>query len=129
MIIDPAAPYSADIGEALAAVAPVDYPAGDLRAAHERGEVAFLTFRTETGSLRAVVAYVVSDLAGRQELRVVGLASHKSPFLVRTALSSLENMLAGGGRIVADIETDGMARLVESLGMKLRALTYVKDIG
>jgi len=127
MNIDPDTAYTDKIAALVAATAPADYPAGDLRAAHERGDLAFLTISDETG-MRAVVAYTSQQVAGRTELRVVGLNARLAPFLIRTALASLENMLAGGDRIVADIETDGMARLVERLGMRLRAATYVKDL-
>jgi len=127
MNVDLDAQYTDEIGHMLTKVAPADYPAGDLGGAHRRGEVSFLTLSDETG-LRAVVAYTIVKIAGRTELRVVGLSAARAPFLIRTAFASLENMLAGGGRIVADIETDGMARLVERLGMRLRALTYVKDV-
>ncbi|MFN4231355.1 hypothetical protein [Parvibaculum sp.] len=127
MNVDPDARYTPEIGALLSATAPADYPAGDLAAAHKRGELAFLTVTDETG-LRAVVAYVVAQVAGRTEIRVVGLNATRAPFLIRTAFASLENMLGSGGRLVAEIETDGMARLVERLGMTLRALTYVKDV-
>lgn len=127
MKINPDAPYTPEIEALIAASAPADYPAGDLAGAYERGEVAFLTLCDETG-LRAVVAYTSAQVAGRTEIRVVGLNARRAPFLIRTAFASLENMIGAGGRIVADIETDGMARLVERLGMQLRALTYVKDV-
>ncbi|PKQ07295.1 MAG: hypothetical protein CVT72_03700 [Alphaproteobacteria bacterium HGW-Alphaproteobacteria-11] len=127
MKVDPCAKWTPEIDALIAESAPADYPAGDLRAAFEAGEVSFLTV-AEEHRIRAVVAYSLSPVAGRMELRVVGLNARRAPFLIRTAFATLENMLDSGARIIADIETDAMARIVEHLGMRLRALTYVKDV-
>ena len=128
MKVDPCAPFSLRVLEMIEQTAPCDYPVGDLLAAHERGELAFLTVSDDDG-IKAVVAYSIGQVGERTELRITGLNARGAPFLIRQAFAVLENMLAGGGRIVADIETDAMARTVEHLGMRLRALTYVKDVG
>lgn len=127
MNVDPSAKWTPEIDALIAESAPADYPAGNLRAGYEAGEVLFLTVG-EDDRVRAVVAYSLLPVAGRMELRIVGLNARRAPFLIRTAFATLENMLDSGARIVADIETDAMVRVVEHFGMRLRALTYVKDV-
>jgi hypothetical protein len=120
-------PYSDEIAAMIEATAPLDFPAGDMRADSTSGRLSFAVAEDD-GAIVAAVAFRMAPPV----LEIIGLNAKAAPFAVRALWEKLEAYALGSdevARIVCMVERKAMQSIVEVWGMKPRAVMYTKAVG
>lgn len=120
-------PYADEIAAMIEATAPLDFPAGDMRADFDAGRLCFAVAEKD-GAIVAAVAFRMAAPV----LEIVGLNAQAAPFALRGLWEKLEAYALGSDeieRIVCMVERKAMQAIVEVWGMKPRAVMYTKAVG
>lgn len=121
------APYSDEIGALIHATAPADFPMGDLKTDHAKGAVHFAVKRDGETPV-AVVAWRIDG----ETLEIVGLNAEAMPFALRDLWEVIEAYALGHteiARIICMVELRKMQMIVAHMGLRPRAVMYVKAVG
>lgn len=119
-------PYSDEIAAMIEATAPLDFPAGDMRADFDAGRLSFAVAEDGKGIIAAVAFRIANG-----SLEIVGVNAHPAPFALRGLWEKLEAYALGSDeieRIVCMVERKAMQAILEVWGMKPRAVMYLKTV-